>query len=162
LDDQTNASEVVSAEVNISTAPILLTHVSAKRLNGNSSGSVNTPVILYDVCASYINVVLKEYPHLFLYNNGKFQVKYKFKNSGMCLGCEKEHNKREVVGQLIDDSYNIKCLFSSCGKEIKINASPEVTTSKVSTLSTTSSSQINKFNKSRLPIFILPEDPEEK
>ena len=32
----------------------------------------------------------------------------------------------------------------------------------VSTSSTTSSSQINKSNKSRLPISILPEDPEEK
>ena len=32
----------------------------------------------------------------------------------------------------------------------------------MSTSSTTSSSQINKSNKSRLPISILPEDPEEK
>jgi hypothetical protein len=32
----------------------------------------------------------------------------------------------------------------------------------VNTSSTTSSSQINKSNKSRLPISILPKDPEEK
>ncbi|CAG8701500.1 13440_t:CDS:2 [Acaulospora morrowiae] len=38
-DDQTIASEVVSAEVNISTTPIPLTNVS------NSSGSVNTPCL---------------------------------------------------------------------------------------------------------------------
>jgi hypothetical protein len=34
--------------------------------------------------------------------------------------------------------------------------------SKVSTSSTTSSSQINESNQSRLPISILPKDPEEK
>ena len=42
-------------------APIPLTHIS------NSSDLVNSPVILYDARAPYINVVLKEYPYLSLY-----------------------------------------------------------------------------------------------
>src|SRR6266480_1841447 len=82
-------------------------------------GGKYMPVIPYD---AYINVVLKEYPYLSLYNSGRIQDRYEFKNSGMCPGCEKEHNKGELVDRLIDDSYNIKCLSSSRGKEIKINA----------------------------------------
>ena len=90
-------------EVSVSTTPIPLTH---------TSGPVNSPIIPYDARAPYINVVLKEYPYLSLYNSGRFQDRYEFKNSGMCPGCEKEHNKGELVSRLIDDPYNIKCLFT--------------------------------------------------
>ena len=34
----------------------------------NSSDPINLPVIPYDACAPYINVALKEYPYLSLYN----------------------------------------------------------------------------------------------
>ncbi len=66
LNDQTITLKVVSAKINISTTPISLTYVS------NSSGLINTLVVLYDAYISYINVVLKEYPYLSLYNNSKF------------------------------------------------------------------------------------------
>ena len=64
----------------------------------NSSVPVNSPVISYDACASYINVTLKEYPYLSLYNSDRHNDAYEFKNSGLCPGCEKEHNKGKVVG----------------------------------------------------------------
>ena len=51
---------------------------------------------------------------------------FKIGTNLMCPGCGKEHDKGELVGRIIDDSYNIKCLFSSCEKEIKINASPKI------------------------------------
>ncbi|CAG8603290.1 4144_t:CDS:2 [Ambispora gerdemannii] len=41
-DDQTNASEVVSAEVNISTAPIPLTHISNSSNDSSEFGPVNS------------------------------------------------------------------------------------------------------------------------
>ena len=79
-----------SSEVSVPTAP--LTHIS------NSSGPVNTPVIPYDARAPYINVALKEYPYLSLYNSDKHNDAYEFKNLGLCPECEKEHNKGKVVG----------------------------------------------------------------
>lgn len=83
---------------------------------------INLLVILYNVYASYINAVLKEYHYLFLYNNNRFQDKYEFKNSNIYFECEKKHNKRKLVGQIIDNSCIIKCLSLSYRKEIKINA----------------------------------------
>jgi hypothetical protein len=101
-------------------ASISLTHIS------NSLGSVNIPVILYNACAYYINVAFKEYLYLSLYNSNKYNDAYEFKNLGLCLGCEKEHNKEKIVGRYIKGSYYIKCQFSLYKKEIKINASPEI------------------------------------
>ncbi|CAG8696388.1 13352_t:CDS:2, partial [Funneliformis mosseae] len=53
----------------------------------NSSDLINSPVILYDACAPYINVTLNEYPYLFLYNSDRYNDAYKFKNSDLCLEC---------------------------------------------------------------------------
>ncbi|CAB4412930.1 unnamed protein product [Rhizophagus irregularis] len=64
----------------------------------NSSVPVNLPVIPYDARASYINVTLKEYPYLLLYNSDRHNDGYKFKSSDLCPGCEKEHDKGKVVG----------------------------------------------------------------
>ncbi len=125
MDDQTIASEIVLAEINISTASISLIYIFVEDAKGNSLGSINMLIIPYDARVLYINVVLKEYPYLFLYNSGKFQNKYVFKNLSMYLKCEKKHNKEKVISWLIDDSYNIKCLFSLHEKEIKVNALPE-------------------------------------
>ncbi|GBC03551.1 hypothetical protein RclHR1_00520003 [Rhizophagus clarus] len=86
--NQTNAS--TKSEVSVFTTPIPLTHVS------NSSGLVNTPVIPYDFCALYINVALKEYPHLSLFNSDRHNDGYEFKNSGLYPGCEKEHNNGKI------------------------------------------------------------------
>ena len=79
------------AKVNISTVPIYLTYVS------NSSDLINSPVISYDACASYINITLKEYPYLFLYNSDRHNNAYEFKNLGLYPRCKKEHNKEKVV-----------------------------------------------------------------
>ncbi|CAB4443897.1 unnamed protein product [Rhizophagus irregularis] len=97
------------------------------------------------------NVALKEYPYLSLYNSYKHNDGYEFKTSSLCSGCGKEHNKG------IKGSYYIKCRSSPNEKEIKINASPGMISS-----STSSSGQARSSNKSRLPISILPEDPEEE
>ncbi|CAB4431595.1 unnamed protein product [Rhizophagus irregularis] len=59
----------------------------------NSSVPVNSPVILYDAHAPYINMTLKEYSYLSLYNSDRYNDRYEFKSSGLCLGCEKEHDK---------------------------------------------------------------------
>ena len=122
--NQTNALEVQeqcldSVGVSISTAPI---HVS-------NSGPVNSPVIPYEARAPYINVALKEYPYLSLYNSDRHNDAYEFKNSGLCPGCEKEHNNGKVVGRCIKGSYYIKCRSSPNEKEIKISASPEMISS---------------------------------
>ncbi|RIA90116.1 hypothetical protein C1645_823807 [Glomus cerebriforme] len=53
----------------------------------------NSPVIPYDARAPYINVALKEYPYLSLFNSDIHNNGYKFKNSGLCPECGKEHNK---------------------------------------------------------------------
>src|SRR6266496_3041781 len=123
--NQTNELEVQeqyldSVEVSVSTAPI---HVS------NSSGPVNSPVIPYEARAPYINVALKEYPYLSLYNSDRHNDAYEFKNSGLCPGCGKEHNKGKVVGRCIKGSYYIKCRSSPNEKEIKINALLEMISS---------------------------------
>ncbi|CAB4438393.1 unnamed protein product [Rhizophagus irregularis] len=64
----------------------------------NSSVPVNSPVIPYDACTPYINVTLKEYPYLSLYNSDRYNDEYEFKSSGLCPGCEKEHDKGKVIG----------------------------------------------------------------
>ena len=69
----------------------------------------NSLVIPYEPRAPYTNVALKEYPYLSLYNSDKHNDAYEFKNSGLCPGCEKEHNKGKVVGRCIKGSYYIKC-----------------------------------------------------
>ncbi|PKY23217.1 hypothetical protein GLOIN_2v1474727 [Rhizophagus irregularis DAOM 181602=DAOM 197198] len=81
----------------------------------NSSVSVNSSVIPYDARAPYINVTLKEYPYLSLYNSDRHNDRYEFKSSGLYSGCEKEHNKGKVVG-----------------REIKINAPSEMISSGMS------------------------------
>src|SRR6266498_3857881 len=135
--NQTNALEVQeqyldSVEVSVSTAPI---HVS------NSSGPVNSPVIPYEARAPYINVALKEYPYLSLYNSDRHNDAYEFKNSGLCPGCGKEHNKGKVVGRCIKGSYYIKCRSSPNEKEIKINAPSEMISSDMSLANVPSTSQ---------------------
>ena len=70
-------------------------------------------------------MALKEYPYLSLYNSDRHNDAYKFKNSGLCPGCEKEHSKGKVVGRCIKGSYYIKCRSSPNEKEIKINAPPK-------------------------------------
>ncbi|CAB4438498.1 unnamed protein product [Rhizophagus irregularis] len=64
----------------------------------NSSVPVNSPVIPYDACTPYINVTLKEYSLLSLYNSDRYNDEYEFKSSGLCPGCEKEHDKGKVIG----------------------------------------------------------------
>ena len=71
-------------------------------------------------------MALKEYPYLSLYNSDRHNDAYEFKNSGLCPGCEKEHNNGKVVGRCIKGSYYIKCRSSPNEKEIKINAPPEI------------------------------------
>ncbi len=82
---------LTTPEINISIAPISLIHVF------NSLGSVNMLIISYNTRAPYINVVLKEYPYLSLYNSNRHNDAYEFKNSGLCPGYEKEHNKEKVI-----------------------------------------------------------------
>ena len=91
LNDQTITLKVVSAKINISTTPISLTYVS------NSSGLINTLVVLYDAYISYINVVLKEYPYLSLYNSNRHNDIYEFKNSDLYSKCRKKYIERKVV-----------------------------------------------------------------
>src|SRR4051812_31041709 len=62
-----------------------------------SQPNKNIPVIQYDARASYINVALKEYSYLFLFNSDRHNDGYEFKNSGLCPECEKEHDKEKVV-----------------------------------------------------------------
>uniref|UniRef100_U9SQU9 Uncharacterized protein n=1 Tax=Rhizophagus irregularis (strain DAOM 181602 / DAOM 197198 / MUCL 43194) TaxID=747089 RepID=U9SQU9_RHIID len=86
----------------------------------DSSGPVNSPVTQYGARAPFINVALKEYSHLSLYNSDKHNDAYEFKNSDLCSRCEKKHNEGKVVGQCIKGSYYIKCRSSPCEEEIKI------------------------------------------
>jgi hypothetical protein len=125
-------------------APIPLTHIS------NSS---DLAVIPYDARAPYINVALKEYPYLSLYNSDIHNDAYEFKNSGLCPGCGKEHNKGKVVGRCIKGSYYIKCRSSPNEKEIKINDSPEMlssATSKASVPSASSRTPIPRTNPNKM------------
>ncbi len=57
----------------------------------------NISIILYDIRIPYINVILKKYFYLFLYNSNKYNNAYEFKNLGLCSKCEKEHNNGKVV-----------------------------------------------------------------
>ncbi|RGB39363.1 hypothetical protein C1646_754604 [Rhizophagus diaphanus] len=75
--------------VSILTTPI---HVS-------NSGPVNSLVILYEACTPYINMALKKYPYLSLYNSNRYNDVYKFKNSDLCPECEKEHNNGKILDQ---------------------------------------------------------------
>src|SRR6266496_1246472 len=119
--NQTNALEVQEQYLDsVEVAPI---HVS------NSSGPVNSPVIPYEARAPYINVALKEYPYLSLYNSDRHNDAYEFKNSGLCPGCGKKHTEGKVVGRCIKGSYYIKCRSSPNEKEIKINALLEMISS---------------------------------
>ena len=58
-----------------------------------SQPNKDMPVIPYDARAPYINVALKEYPYLSLVNSDRHNDGYEFKNSGLCPGCEKDHDK---------------------------------------------------------------------
>ncbi|CAB5367857.1 unnamed protein product [Rhizophagus irregularis] len=89
----------------------------------DSSGPVNSPVTQYGARAPFINVALKEYSHLSLYNSDKHNDAYEFKNSDLCSRCEKKHNEGKVVGQCIKGSYYIKCRSSPCEEEIKVRSS---------------------------------------
>ena len=104
----------------IITAPLSLGRMTSKKIvNASqttpaevpafSQPNKNMPVIPYDAHAPYINVALKEYPYLSLFNNDRHNDGYEFKNYGLCPGCEKEHNKGKVVGRCIKGSYYIKC-----------------------------------------------------
>ncbi len=64
----------------------------------------------------------------------------------------------------VTESSKVSVLTTPIPSSQVSNSSDPVNSPKaeVSTSFTTSSSQINKSNKSRLPISILPEDPEEK
>ncbi|CAB4391744.1 unnamed protein product [Rhizophagus irregularis] len=89
----------------------------------DSSGPVNSPVTQYGARAPFINVALKEYSYLSLYNSDKHNDVYEFKNLDLCPRCEKKHNEGKVVGQCIKGSYYIKCRSSPCEEEIKVRSS---------------------------------------
>ncbi|GBC23039.2 hypothetical protein GLOIN_2v1474274 [Rhizophagus irregularis DAOM 181602=DAOM 197198] len=112
-----------------------------------------------------------KYFYLSLFNSDRHNDRYEFKNSGLCPECGKKHDKGKIVGRCIKSSYYIKCQSLPREKEIKVSALPENSSgeklpdvnmstvskdtpsvkSQVSVLpSTTSSSQINKSNKSQL------------
>ncbi len=95
-------------------------------------------IILYDIHAFYINIALKEYPYLSLYNSDKYNNEYEFKNSDLCSEYKKEYNKGKVVGWYIKDSYYIKYQFLPNEKEIKINASLKMISSVIP--------QVNRIN----------------
>ncbi|GES79636.1 hypothetical protein GLOIN_2v1835304 [Rhizophagus clarus] len=99
------------------------------------------------------------------------------KNSNIALPDDQEASIIDSEGKILDDQTNtseavsaeisestspipVSYDFNSSGDSSKISPvnSPK---DEVSTSSITSTSQINKSNKSRLPIFILPDDPEE-
>ncbi len=87
----------------------------------NSSDLINSLIISYDIHTPYINVALKEYSYLSLYNSDKYNNIYKFKNLDLYSKCEKKHTKEKVVSRCIKNSYYIKCWSSPNEKEIKIN-----------------------------------------
>jgi len=98
-------------------------------------------------------VTLKEYLYLFLYNSNKCNDGYAFKSLGLCLECEKEHNKKKVVSWYIKDSYYIKYQSSPNKKEIKINTLSEIVssaTSNASVLSASSRILIPKTNPNKM------------
>ncbi|RIA82562.1 hypothetical protein C1645_743700 [Glomus cerebriforme] len=91
--NQTNTS--TKSEVSVPTAPIPSSHDSNPSGDSSKIGPDNSPVIPYDARASYINVALKEYPYLSLFNSDIHNDGYEFKNSGLCPG-GKEHNKGKI------------------------------------------------------------------
>ncbi|CAG8467640.1 19866_t:CDS:2, partial [Rhizophagus irregularis] len=80
---------------------------------------------LYDARTPYINVTLKEYFYLSLFNSDRHNDRYEFKNSGLCPECGKKHDKGKIVGRCIKSSYYIKCQSLPREKEIKVSALPE-------------------------------------
>jgi hypothetical protein len=125
-------NQTTKSEVSVPTAPIPSSHDSNSSGDSSKIGPDNSPVIPYDARAPYNNVALKEYPYLSLYNSDIHNDAYEFKNSGLCPGCGKEHNKGKVVGQCTKGSYYIKCQSSPNEKEIKINTLSEMISSDMS------------------------------
>ena len=117
--DRNNATKN-SEKVNAPSTPQTIPAEVKANIPQISQPNKNMPVIPYDARAPYINVALKEYPYLSLYNSDRHNDAYEFKNSGLCPGCEKEHNNGKVVGRGIKGSYYIKCRSSPNEKEISL------------------------------------------
>ncbi|CAG8679005.1 7164_t:CDS:2 [Funneliformis mosseae] len=75
-----NASQTIPAEVPAFSQP-----------------NKNILIILYDSHAFYINVTLKEYLYLFLFNNNRHNDGYEFKNFSLCPEYKKKHNKEKCL-----------------------------------------------------------------
>src|SRR6266496_3844634 len=131
---KSETSEKILPEVNAPSKPQAPSHVSPRN-------SETSEVVPYDARASYINVSLKEYPYLSLFNSDRHNDGYEFKSSGLCPGCGKKHDKGKVVGRYIKGSYYIKCRSSPNEKEIKINAPSEMISSDMSLANVPSTSQ---------------------
>ncbi|CAI2199533.1 11351_t:CDS:1, partial [Funneliformis geosporum] len=95
-------SEMITSNAIASiTLPSLSCMTSEKIVNASQTIPAEVPafpqpnktVIPYDARAPYINVALKEYPYLSLFNSDIHNDGYEFKNSGLCPRCGKEHNK---------------------------------------------------------------------
>ncbi len=72
--NQTNIS--IKFKINILTTPIFSSHNSNSLGDSFKISSDNLLIILYDAHTSYINVTLKEYPYLFLFNNDRHNDRY--------------------------------------------------------------------------------------
>src|SRR3954465_11312442 len=86
----TKKSETSEKIVHVSSKPQTSSYISARN-------SETSEVIPYDARASYINMTLKEYSYLSLYNSNRHNDEYEFKSSGLYSECEKEHNKEKAV-----------------------------------------------------------------
>ena len=53
------------------------------------------PVISYNTYTLYINMALKKYPYLFLYNSDRYNNAYKFKNLDLYFGCGKKYTEEK-------------------------------------------------------------------
>jgi hypothetical protein len=135
-DDQTNALEAVSAEVNISTAPIPSTHVSAGGAKSNSSDDSSRPGSLFKAVVTSIpqpnspihdqtyfrNKILKLYPGIsYRRSNDRSEDVYNCKTkSSLCPSCETNH-RENIVGLYRKDpgapgaTYHIGCMFRYTG-----------------------------------------------
>ena len=108
-------SEMITSDATASITLASLGRMTSKKIIKTIPAEVpafsqpNKTVTPYDARAPYINVALKEYPYLSLFNSDRHNDGYEFKNSGLCPGCEKEHDKGKVVGRCIKGSYYIKC-----------------------------------------------------